>query len=96
MFRVRAISPPIQSPIQTTPALGKYPKIYPTKKLAIRVIVITTEINVFGTPFRNTKNDYMISSIRIEVPQPISTILPRYIETPRVMRITPTTSIIIV
>jgi len=74
---VRAISPPIQSPIHTTPAFGKYPKIYPTKKLATRVIVITTDINVLGTPLRNTKNDYMTKSIRIEVPQPMSTILPR-------------------
>lgn len=57
LFSVSAISPPIQSPMQTTPAFGKQPKIYPTKKLAIRVIVMTTDINVLGTPFRNTKND---------------------------------------
>lgn len=77
LFNVRAINPPIHNPMQTTPAFGKYPKIYPTKKLATRVIVITTDIKLLGTPFRNTINDYITKSMRIEVPQPINTMLPR-------------------
>jgi hypothetical protein len=32
---------PIHSPMQKMPALGKYPRIYPTKKLATMVITST-------------------------------------------------------
>ncbi len=51
LFKVRVMTNPIQRPIQNIPALGKYPRIYPTKKLEITVKIKTFCSKFSGTPF---------------------------------------------